>query len=1208
MKKTYSPELLQLIADSRPAQQEAIMAEENLVVVSAGAGTGKTETLAGRYAWLVITGQAKFNQILTLTFTEKAALEMRERIRIRLLNWYHRLADQMNYPYLSEAIENIDEAPISTIHSFGMKIIQKASLFLGINSKVRVISSPEEFGFWNNLQNILRRNDWDWFEENISDSIWRSRLSILREEPFFLLLNHSGEDGLIQLVSSLSDLFGSRGENPEWLWQKAETIESDWDDIRESLLSWFAPEWREEWSLWMEVILPLMDFQRTNKVIETFINLHLKWQNQPDKTQLPYFMGDLIDSLSTIARSNQNTDYKYIQEQLLFSRPFSSLTEYKNQLKEKYAHLINILCGKIELSEDFRCRQFLLRSSAIFWHIWENFKRKKEVLTFNDMIISASEAIKRYPSLAAQYSHIMVDEFQDTDLLQESLIRSLAQNNSASLFIVGDLKQSIYRFRHADLGIFHRYIQEIQNNPNKGRYILLDESFRSRDDLVDEINQLFGFIWKDGLSKKIPHTYQPLCVPDDLSWWEERSKSVTAPHLRILFLGNIDQPAKESERRCLLARSLADEINNLVGKVMIWDKTEKTTRLCQYRDIVVLVPTRTFYRPLEQVFQDELRVPVIFVTDINYFSRGETLDAVAFLKTVVDPQDDLALADYLSSPFSGFSLSEVHNIFINADKSMSHGWLWKALVEKYPLFCEKLLELNQKMQLEGPASVLSELLKESSLLNVIPRSSRRRVAVNLRQAVDLAREYENSIGNSGLGCAHYLQDAIKKEVKSEEANPVGEEENVVRVMTIHAAKGLEFPVVVIFGLEYTPFRRNKNKLQPSRELGAVTRYFPDYWNMNGQPLKESEVDFPSYFIEQQLQESEEVAELQRLLYVACTRAQDTLILSGVCPINQGEVIPKPKTWLSWVWEWIEKDRKEDPQQYLLNIFSEKQPFLLESTSKAKEEIDDKGIYLPRQPLPRLERLTATAYAFYRFCPHAYRMRYRQGIALPWELPSDNETGGTDLGSLVHWILAQWDFDEKNLELWLPYRQERYKEIKKQLPIELRPFWNTNQDWEKVRVWLLRLSQSKLGVILRKNSLSQNLEREKYFCINLDDGLIMTGIRDLLWIDDQGVHIVDYKTSSPDTAVLPLYQEQMHFYGLAIQKEHPGLPVHLGLYYVRENWFQMIHDFPSEDEMIFRVNSVAQNAASQGSFPPSTDKCPSCPWKNHCSFYLKKVNI
>jgi ATP-dependent exoDNAse (exonuclease V) beta subunit len=92
--------------------------------------------------------------------------------------------------------------------------------------------------------------------------------------------------------------------------------------------------------------------------------------------------------------------------------------------------------------------------------------------------------------------------------------------------------------------------------------------------------------------------------------------------------------------------------------------------------------------------------------------------------------------------------------------------------------------------------------------------------------------------------------------------------------------------------------------------------------MNGQPLMESDVDFPSYFIEQQLQEVEEISEQQRLFYAACTRAQDTLILSGVCPISNGEIVIKPKTWLSWVWDWIEKERKEDPRQYLIKSLSD----------------------------------------------------------------------------------------------------------------------------------------------------------------------------------------------------------------------------------------------------------------------------------------------
>ncbi|HHT10794.1 MAG TPA: PD-(D/E)XK nuclease family protein, partial [Candidatus Atribacteria bacterium] len=176
-------------------------------------------------------------------------------------------------------------------------------------------------------------------------------------------------------------------------------------------------------------------------------------------------------------------------------------------------------------------------------------------------------------------------------------------------------------------------------------------------------------------------------------------------------------------------------------------------------------------------------------------------------------------------------------------------------------------------------------------------------------------------------------------------------------------------------------------------------------------------------------------------------------------------------------------------------------------------------------------------------------------------------------------------------------------IKTQLPIELRPFWNTNQDWEKVRIWLTNLSQSHLGLSLQKNYNDQKLEREKPFEIKLNGGLVLAGIRDLLWKDNEGVHIIDYKTSSPDTTVYPLYQEQMHFYGLAARLQYPEHPVQIALYYIKENLLQIIKNLPSEDEMISRVYLVARKAASQGDFQPGTDNCPSCPWKRDCSLYL-----
>lgn len=1179
-----TPETIERLKDilkgARPGQRQAIEADRPLVVVSAGAGTGKTFTLATRFAWLVATGKADVREILTLTFTEKAASEMLDRIRRILSEWYSQAPE--TFPHLGQAIERLDEAYISTIHAFSLRVIRELSLDLEVDPTSRLAGQADEETFWASFWDALDRTDSSWFQGLLDDE---SYLNVMDDPRLAALLNDFTAQALSDLVRQVVALHGSLGRTPEDLLAWAEDLEAHDGKARAKLLDSIEPEWARQWELWCRDILPALTYRdkKPTRFDTLFRELLDSWcgSEKPVADDLARFMADLL--VKTLGKLSGSTSRIFKEADALFvERSGHSIKEFRDACKD-WALLATSLLESAD-GEETAFREVLFRLCALGWSAWEGTKRLAGLLTFDDLIRRAIQALERRPDYANRFRHIMVDEFQDTDLRQKTLLESLWNPKRNGLFLVGDLKQSIYRFRHADLSIFHEFIglARTRQDTGEGLYINLDCSFRSSRAVLDGVNGLFERLWEQGLGATVPHPYERLEGPVDLDWWQER-QNVGLPGVELLEefppLSEGAPRPLAGEQRLFLARKLARRIANHLG-TPVWDKKLGCHRPMTLKDVAILVPRRNWYESLEQAFQEE-GLDAYFTGSRSYFARGEFLDILALLRALAAPADAFSLAGYLTGPFSGLALDEALELLReNRNGGESTPPLLEDFEKTFPDRANDFRELRRVALLTGPSVAVRQLMENSTALLRLAPWTRRRAVANLKRAAEILAEFESSRGLSLAGCATYFGDVARREAPGEEPDVLGEEEDVIRVMTVHASKGLEFPLVALLGLEDNPRRKGGrgSSLMASRHMGIVLGRLPGM-EENGTRSK---------LWHSLLEQGELLEEHQRLFYVACTRAQDGLLLGARKPLNgEGQEADPPEgSWLSWLKDFYPLVPFEGGQEDSVNRIRRRDPRPGIETLQALTS-------------PTAQRvLSATAYSLLRYCPHAYRMKYRQGFPLEWENPDEDRSGGPELGSLAHWILKGWDLTPQGLEAYFPTTPEERERLSLRLPAELRPVLLDISGLTDLRGWLERFADSELAGRLRKALESKNLWRELPFTVRLERGTVLAGAMDVAWKEEDILHVADYKITAMKNVPGDLYDNQLLFYGLAAGRGNPGTDLALSFVHLRDGRVRPLETNASWDELERNVEDAARQAA-EGPFPPEKAHCPVCPWRKDC---------
>lgn len=880
-----------------PQQQAAIDHHGHDILVSASAGSGKTTVLVKRIIEEVLHG-VPLDQLLVVTFTDAATSEMRERIRQALNDAVDQANSTTEKQAMRQQLNLLNTAQISTLHSFCLKVIQKFYYLLDLDPNFRLLADETE-------KELIKEQTW----ANVRDQHYDAE-----DENFFQLAEQFGNDrsdqGLADAVFELYEFAIARPKPLTWLDNVAKSYQtgtsvSDSAYFQEKIQPVLLANIRELAANFAELLVQLptitddkgalgelftTDEQLLQGVVEASAD-QLDYQVLATKLQQVQFPARFMvkgkkyaEELAARANFKQQLDttkeiYKTIHDQYFFA-PEETL--FKSQ--EAASKVLQTL---VDVTKEFinAYQQEKQRLKALDFSDWEQLTW--ELLMFEK---DGQQPVQDY--YRQLFHEVLVDEYQDINPLQEAILQAVSQDEPGNLFMVGDVKQSIYGFRQADPSKFLQKYQAFKAEDVSGERIILAENFRSTNNINQSTNFLFQQFMHHDLAELDYDQDAQLVTgaqdyPDDLETTTEillyetkKTASKKATNEQTDTADDLDTSAlsKDEARIKLLGQKIK---KLLADPYQIYDRKQETTRPITYSDIAILVPTRHDNLAIVSELQSQ-GIPV-FVKDANdYFQTTEIQVMLALLEIINNPEQDIPLVTVLRSPIGRFKENDLAAIRSANKGSNFYHALQKAaqeteteLATRLQNFLKLLNQLRDYAVQHSIAELVWEIYQQTGYLDYVggmPGGLQR--AMNLHALYQRAFSYEQSSFKGLYQFINFIKQMQAHEKDLAQAQVGESDQDAVQLMTIHGSKGLEFPVVFVFNIDHqfnqSDVRRNKVVLDG--KYGAGIKYID----------LEQRVKYPTLidnFIRQQHQQAA-IAEEMRLLYVAMTRAKQKLLLIG----------------------------------------------------------------------------------------------------------------------------------------------------------------------------------------------------------------------------------------------------------------------------------------------------------------------------------------
>ena len=875
-----------------PSQQRVVVARGNILVM-AGAGTGKTHTLVARCLDLICVEKVSLDEILIVTFTEAAAAEMKQRLRAALEKSSRENPDL----FLAEQLALFDAAHIGTLHGFCLKLVREHFHELGLDPQITMLDEGES----RLLAGETLAGQFDSHYENTDGFS-------LAVQDLIKIYGNGRDEKIRELVLRLHNHIQTRADAASWLSQQIENFSAVEPGQWRAWFSAAISNWQKEW-------LPILQ--------------NLKNEN-PKAAECLEILGSAGGALETRARRDASVLTKIAAADGKENFPPRKYTALRQPLEDFFddANFLNSLAATGDndpLAEDWNWSRThmktLLQLAREFEDKFSARKRDDGVLDFHDLEQFALKLLWNFetekPTPIAErwrekLKFVFVDEYQDINAAQDKIISALSRDewwgetpgepsstkqggsrgrspHQANRFLVGDVKQSIYRFRLADPKIFRGYAQDWHGED--GQTIPLAENFRSREPLLNFVNSLFeplmrkeigGVDYDDEAKLKFgsPGTREDFSAAKDSSSRAElllRIKNVRGENSETEGEGGLaDLEESEMEARMLSQRLL--ELKNSGHE--IWDDDEKRLRAVEWRDIAILLRAPSGKAEIFAKQFDRAGIPLV-VERGGFYGSSEILDLLGVLELLDNPLQDVPLIAVLRSPLVGLSLDELAEI-----RLAGSGHFWFALNQarsskskvqgETRAKIEKFLDRFQRWRKLAQQSSLSQCLEEilagthfDDWLKSRPRGLQRHA--NVRRFLNLAEKFDEFQRQGLFRFLKFIKTQRKIEAEPEVA-PVAEE-NAVRLMSIHQSKGLEFPIVALADLGKGFNEQDlRGEIIFDEEFGLCPRVQP--------PKTGGRYPGLSYWLAQKNQRRELRGEELRLLYVAMTRARDNLILAG----------------------------------------------------------------------------------------------------------------------------------------------------------------------------------------------------------------------------------------------------------------------------------------------------------------------------------------
>lgn len=1164
-------------------QQMAIETRGKNLLISAAAGSGKTAVLVQRIVDIVIKENVDITSLLIVTFTNAAASEMKERIKARLLDYIDENPEKELY--IRKQLQNVSRANISTMHSFCMEILRRNFHIVDIDPSFKIASQTLVQILKSEAMNELM--DMKYEEEN--------------QDFLNLVDSYGGKRGDLKVEELIQKTYSFIQSQPypiKWLEEKTEEFNVNEEEFNNTL--WAA-------SIREDIIIKLETARlAANHAIKI---CNLEFGPKPYEEALRSDL-DLIDDIESALNHSLEMYYDRVRN-ISFQRMKRITSKMKEEMDESLIDKVKDLRDNAikkngleklkkssslrdfkrqinELNELYPLMKSLKETVEDFEKLYSEKKGQEGVLDFSDLehyALKLLEDERVREDLREKYSYIFFDEYQDSNIVQETIINHIKRDDN--LFLVGDVKQSIYRFRLADPTLFiDKYDRFSKEKDDLNMRIDLSQNFRSRMEILDFANFIFEGLMSKSLGEIDYDESAMLRVGTDFPREKDRVElSIIEGKLQDDDIEISDEEDLESPE--LEAMYVAKKIKAMVGKEHYNPKKGEYEAI-GYGDIVILMRSpKGAGDAFAKAFKNH-NIPCYVDYNSSYFDVMEVRLFLDLLKIIDNIEQDEALLSVMNSVIGGFEIEDIIKIRIkNKDGSFYRAIISysesedDSISKKIKSFIEKIERYSFIEKLKKLDEFLFYLMMDTNYLSymgaMVGGKERQN---NLKVLLDKAKEFEDSASKGLFGFLRYIDKLMADKGDTVEAKGISESENLVRVMSIHKSKGLEFPVVFVCGLGKTFNQEDfKNDVIYHKNLGLG----PKYVNLDLGSYSDS---IAKNAIKIKLA-NEMLSEELRILYVALTRPVDYLIMVGT--VNNlekaadeaikgegtGYLLSK-KNFLSWILNIMARHRDAEPLRAISNRMLEDDEIKKNSSSfnlnlikkhellgeEKQEEMDKMAIkeflqsyeYTPSQDI--LDEVKSRIEYIYPYeeegkvPPKTSVSQIVKDEALslytpviieksPRFMEGSKTITGAQKGTIIHFVMQNLDIHKIN------EKDDIINQINMFVGNELL----TEEEAKAVDAdKILEFMQSDIG---KRLVLSSEVKREVSFMLKKEK-VIVSGIIDCCFKEKGRWVIVDYKTdyiglSSPEEAASK-YSRQLELYKEALMKSS-GMDVAEGYIYL-----------------------------------------------------------
>ncbi len=1199
-------------------QEQAIYEKNTNILVAAAAGSGKTAVLVERIINKIINENIDIDKLLVVTFTNAAASEMRERVLNAI---YEKLENDSENQNLQRQITLLNKASICTIDSFCLDVVRNHFYELdNVSPNFRIGDTTEI----------------ELLKQEIIEEIFEKKYEE-EDKDFNTLINtytsYRDDTPLKEIILKIYNYIQSNPFPEKWLNEKIEMF--NLEGKKEEYSDFSNTVWGEE--LLKEVEEELIDDITALQDIEESLSF------DPELNKFWQTIRSDIDMLQTLKNNLDNWDRAYeISKNINFvtwprKKIESSIKEeakiIRDDVKKKLNKVINkiLICDSDEAKQDIQDMYNVLdKLKYVILEFQEEFskrKRERNIVDFNDIehfalkiLLKETEEGKIEPTDVAKkykekYIEMAIDEYQDSNLVQEYILNAVSKGDN--IFMVGDVKQSIYKFRQAMPELFldkYKNYKKIEDKKQEDNLkIKLFKNFRSRENVLKFTNLIFQDIMSNllgdieynqeeylNLGAQYPEEKQNLNTEIniiDLKENEEEQSNVSTEDL------NENVENEEQQERIedieLEARFVANKIREIVqNKYQIWDAKKDTYRDIKYKDIVVLLRSTSNIAPIFEQEIIRLDMPVFSDSSQEYLDSIEIQTIMSLLKIIDNPMQDIPLVTVLRSNIGKFTDDELVEIRLSDKYENYYTCMKKAkldvnpkLKDKIQRFFESIEEWRKEQEYLSLDELIWKIYIDTGYYNYVglmPNGALRQA--NLKMLFQRAKQYESS---NFKGLYNFINFIEKLRLSSGDlgaAKLIGENDDVIRIMSIHKSKGLEFPVVFLSstGKQFNLMDLNQNILL-HQEMGIGVKYINYERQVQYDTLTKTAMRNKILV--------ETLSEEMRILYVALTRAKEKLFITGLSKDYEKEaeniekqicrypkyldkinpiLVKKYKRYLDWIML-VYNYEKETAKNFVnFNIYKKKE--LLNSFENIKKEEIDAKEFLEKQDvdndkIKKIEEILNWSYDYElsttiptkTSVTKIKQMQNEENIETTLDnylidvekdeknkekvqensLPKpkflrkedDDKITSAQKGTLVHLCLQK--LNEKQ-----EYTLQEIKDLINEL--ELKQII-TNKESRSISTYkILAFTKSTIWKELRKAKV---VEKEKPFYINIpakeiynqeiEEDILVQGIIDLYYINENDeLVLVDYKTDyvekGKEEELLNKYRKQLDLYKRALE--------------------------------------------------------------------------